>query len=311
MIDRFSNIKFTVNEYYIMAELLKASYKMEAILDGEDEDLDSIEPAQREQVKSQYHEFITLAKALAARVSSINDFVNFGTSYDTKPEGEREQYDSAMGKRVRNLASVQNGEEFIALEGEETLAAFETIKQTDFYKYALARAMEHRDYLQQIFDTQTSKVEDDINNLLGDSSKSNVEMVVLPPEFFGDPQAINRTGGNNRISAAFPRAYFERDVKGLTATAMLHEIFHTEIPVDRSDFQSEEEYNQYSYINHALVELSANYEIGMRLCGLQSYFDPRMSVHKEDEMTPARGKTYPYFLMYKNRNSNNVLQLVS
>ena len=85
--------------------------------------------------------------------------------------------------------------------------------------------------------------------------------------------------GRVKSVASYPE-YFDSNTLNLSTVAMLHELMHTYIPLEKRDrFENSTQELVYDVINHSLVELASNCELGMKICGTDSYF--QLLMHNE------------------------------
>lgn len=88
-------------------------------------------------------------------------------------------------------------------------------------------------------------------------------------------------GEENEVKsvASYPN-YFDKDIPNVSIVAMLHEIMHTYVPLnENAKFQNSTQELIYDVINHSIVELASNCELGMQICGVDSYF--QIPMHDE------------------------------
>ena len=85
--------------------------------------------------------------------------------------------------------------------------------------------------------------------------------------------------GRVKSVASYPE-YFDSNTSNLSMVAILHELMHTYIPLEkRNKFENPTQELVYDVINHSLVELASNCELGMKICGTDSYF--KLLMHNE------------------------------
>ena len=167
-------------------------------------------------------------------------------------------------------------------------------------------------------------------------------------------------GDENEVKsvASYPN-YFDENIPNVSIVAMLHEIMHTYIPLDKNaKFQNSTQELIYDVINHSIVELASNCELGVQICGVDGYFQVPMHdeilkqnfqdengakkdffisqgvnfpsefefesvtdypgiaykqvVTQKDELSndKIRAIVYPYFLAFKNLQSENSLEQI-
>lgn len=69
------------------------------------------------------------------------------------------------------------------------------------------------------------------------------------------------------------REEFNNIIPNLDVVSMMHEIMHTYIPVDENTkFDNTVQEDLYKAINHCLVELSSNGELGIKKSNLIKFF---------------------------------------
>lgn len=346
----YINVTFSCNEYYLMAKLLTDSYKMENILSNNDTQfLNPINLEERKILLKQFREFISIAQEIPA----IQELLGFGNDFDKIPDEQKGEFNDAMFARLERISEVTNNQELMECENKSVMEAFELLKDTDFFKSMLVKTEKHRNILQKSFEESKGIAEEKLKPILRNLPEKQMDILVLPPEIFDTQVTLNSRGNNVKSVASYPN-YFEQEIPNSKTVAMLHEMMHTYIPLNKErSFSNETQELVYDVINHCLVELSSNCELGMSVCGLESYFKMPMhneimkkdfmdtegikkdfyikqgvkfpknfefesitqynsivqgrTVTKKEELSndKIRGIIYPYFLAYKNKESEN------
>lgn len=143
----------------------------------------------------------------------------------------------------------------------------------------LAKTNAHREELEGKFQEYAGTAEETLEPILQNIDAKNIETVVLPPELFDKPYAIKCNEQDVITLACYPEG-FNGGIDNLDVVAMMHEIMHTYIPVEEVSFNNQVQEDVYKVINHSLVELSANGELGMAIAGLDGYFQTPMHHEK-------------------------------
>jgi len=344
-IPNYINAKFNCNEYFLMGNLLAYSYKFS------DKDSYYYQSADVIEQKN-IDEFMQIAKEF----SEIQTLINYGTDFDNQPSNETKNvFANNMTKRLERLTTVRNENDFIQIEGNKVKDAFEKLKNTEFYKSMLEKTIKHQEDLRAKFENYKQIANEALLPILQNLDEKEIETVVLPPQLFGDPYAIKIQGKQVTTLASYPKE-FNKNIPNLDIVAMMHEIMHTYIPVDESTkFDNTVQKDVYKVINHCLVELSANGELGIKISNLENYFSTPMhqeivrdrktgeALKKEDYIKVGvsfpeefefesitngfkgekvitekgelsndkiRAIVYPYFLAFKNRNTENPKQSI-
>lgn len=268
--------EFSCNEYYLLASLLRDTYKIGDILQNGRTYLDSIPKEERAILLEQFQQFMDIA----SNIPSIQSLLDFGKNFDRLPNSEeRGKYNEYMNNRVDKIAEAESDEQFAQIEGEDVLQAFKQLKETPFYNSILKKTLEHKEVLESIFKQYESKAESALKPILEGQPEKKAQILVRPPELYDNPYSLGNEGETIKSSAAYPK-YFEAEYPNLKVVAMLHEIMHGYIPLPESkQFENETQRMVYANINHSLVELATNCELGREICGADTYFS--MMMHNE------------------------------
>lgn len=267
--DNYIIANFNCNEYFLMGNLLAYSYKFS------DKDVFYYQHADAIE-QNNIDEFMQIAKEFP----EIQTLINYATDFDKQPSNEaRNIFANNMTKRLERLTTVRNDEDFIQIEGKNVKDAFEQLKNTEFYKSMLKKTIEHQEILRTKFENYKKIANEAVEPILQNLDKKEIETVVLPPQLFGDPYAIKTHGNQVTTLASYPEE-FNEIIPNLDVVSMIHEIMHTYIPVDESiKFNNTVQEDVYKAVNHCLVELSSNGELGIRISNLSNYFSTPM--HQE------------------------------
>lgn len=267
--------EFSCNEYYLLANLLKDSYKIGDILKNGRPDLDSIQGEERATLLERFEQFMSIASNMPA----IQSLLNYGPNFDKLPSSEYEKYNKYMNDRINKIAEVENDEQFIQLEGEDVLQAFNQLRETPFYDSILKHTLEHKKALESSFARYRNVAEETLRPIIEGEEKKKANILVLPPELYSGPKSLGTYGDTIKSVASYPKS-FDIAYPNLKVTAMMHEIMHEYIPLaSREQFTNKTQYMVYSNINHSLVELATNCELGTKICGVESYF--LLGMHQE------------------------------
>lgn len=271
----YINATFSCNKYYLMAELLTYSYKMESILsDGNPEFLNQINNEKREKMLNQYKRF----KDIAQNMLSIKSLLNFGTDFDNVPDEEKGKFNNDMFSRLEKIAEAKTDKQLVECESKEVKEAFEMLENTDFFNSVLDLANTHKQDLQKAFEQNKNIAESKLSSILKNLSEKQMDILVLPPEIFDTQVTLNSKGDKTISVASYPH-YFEK-MPNLKVVAMIHEIMHTYIPINKKQhFKNKTQELVYSVINHGLVELASNCELGIPICNENTYF--KLPMHNE------------------------------
>lgn len=271
----FLNISFSCDNYYLMAKLLTDSYRMRQILTEPSPYLNEIDEQKRQSLLEQFQDFMNIA----SDIPSIQSLLNFGENFDRLPDEEKGKYNAYMDQRLEEMTEAENDEEFIQKEGKEVLEGFKTLKETPFYQSVLDMSLAHQKVLQEDIENNKEEIEESIQPILKGVTAKSMKVFVLPPEMFDVQMALNSEGENVSSVASYPE-YFNKEIPKASTIAMVHELMHTYIPLHHDDkFPNETQELVYDVINHSLVELSTNCELGVKVSGLDSYF--KMPMHNE------------------------------
>ncbi len=265
----YIDAQFNCNEYFLMGNLLAYSYKFSDKDGYYYQNADTIE-------QKSIDEFMQIAKEFP----EIQALINYGTDFDKQPNNEsRNILANSMTKRLARLSTVTNDDELIQIEGIKVRDVFEELKNTEFYKSMLAKTMKHTKDLRIKFENYKQLANETLTSILQNLPTKGINTVVLPPQLFGDPYAIKTQGEQVITLASYPEE-FNNIIPNLDVVSMLHEIMHTYIPVDENTkFDNTVQEDLYKVINHCLVELSSNGELGIKICNLENYFSTPM--HQE------------------------------
>ena len=185
----FINAKFSCNEYYLMGKILTDSYRMRSILgDGEYPNLNGMSTDEKAILLEQFNEFIQIAESMPC----IDYLVNFADNFDRLEDSEKGKYNEAIFNKLEQMAKVSTDKRFIELEGEEVFSAFDKLRDTAFYKSILQKAIEHKEVLQANFEKSQPIAEKTLTPILANLQSKQMEIIVLPPEFFDVQFAIRR-----------------------------------------------------------------------------------------------------------------------
>lgn len=339
----YINANFKCNEYYLLENLLAYSYKFSSKDSMYYQSTDVIE-------QKNIDEFLEIAK----KIPGIQALINYGDDFDKQIDNNaRNKLASNMSKRLEKLATISNDEEFEQIEGYEVKQAFDSLKKTDFYKAMLDRTLEHKENLKFRFENFKNRANEALEPILQNIAEKQIDTVVLPPQLFDNPYAIETQGNHVITCAAYPEE-FNEEISNLDIIAMIHEIMHTYIPVDKNiKFENTVQEDVYKVINHSLVELASNGELGIKLAELEDYFKTPMHqeiiknrktgeilkredyiksgikfpkefefesstqgfkankiITRKDELSndKIRAIVYPYFLAFKNKDTENPIQ---
>ena len=268
-ISNYITAKFNCNEYFLMGNLLAYSYKFS------DKDGFYYQHADATE-QNNIDEFMQIAKEFP----EIQTLINYATDFDKQPSNEaRNIFANNMTKRLEMFTTIRNDEDFIQVEGKKVKDAFEKLKNTEFYKSMLKKTIEHQEDLRTKFENYKQIANEALESILQNLDKKEIETVVLPPQLFGDPYAIKTHGKQVTTLASYPEE-FNKNIPNLDVVSMIHEIMHTYIPVDESiKFDNTVQEDVYKVVNHCLVELSSNGELGIKIANLGDYFKTPM--HQE------------------------------
>lgn len=273
---KYIEAEFSCNEYYLLASLLRDTYKIGDILQNGRTYLDSIPEEERAILLEQFQQFIDTA----SNIPSIQSLLNFGQNFDKLPNSEeRGKYNEYMNNRVDRIAEAESDEKFAQIEGEDVLEAFKQLKATPFYNSILKKTLEHKEVLESNFKQYESKAEQTLKPILEGQPEKKAQILVRPPELYDNPDALGNKGQIMKSSAVYPKS-FDTEDPNLKVVAMLHEIMHGYIPLPESEqFENKTQHSIYAIINHSLVELATNCELGMKICNVDSYF--QIPMHDE------------------------------
>ena len=357
----YFNAKFSCNENYLIAVLLKDSYRIGDIIQNGRENLDPVPEAEKTKLVAEFEAFKTEARKYPA----VKSLLDYGENFDRLPESEHGKYNKYMVERVSEIAMAENDEQFVQIEGEEVLQAFNELKQMPFFKSILNMALEHKEVLETDFSQYKDLAEEALEPILKGQIEKKAEILVIPPQLFYDPYTLGTNGDIMKSSVSFPKRC-DVEFSNMKVVAMLHEIMHEYIEKSPSEqFKNETQSEIYEQINHSLVELATNCELGNKICGAETYFKIMMHNEKLDKRwieeakdeervnkdffikqginfppefefksitkyhptygmkettterdelgnDKIRGITYPYFLLFKNReNKNQMKQTIS
>lgn len=268
-IPNYITAKFNCNEYFLMGNLLAYSYKFSDKDGFYYQNADATE-------QNNIDEFMQIAKEFP----ELQTLINYATDFDKQPSNEaRNIFANNMTKRLEMLTTIRNDEDFIQVEGKKVKDAFEKLKNTEFYKSMLKKTIKHQEDLRTKFENYKQIANEALEPILQNLDKKEIETVVLPPQLFGDPYAIKTQGEQVTTLASYPEE-FNKNIPNLDVVSMIHEIMHTYIPVDESiKFDNAVQEDVYKVVNHCLVELSANGELGIKIANLGDYFKTPM--HQE------------------------------
>jgi len=358
----YINAKFSCNENYLVALLLKDSYRISDRIKNGGNNLDPVPDDEKTILIEEFEDF----KKEARKYPAVESLLDYGANFDRLPESEHVKYMKHMAERVDEIAIAENDEQIVQLEGEEVLQAFNELKQTPFFKSILNMALEHKKVLETAFTQYRDLAEEILRPILKGQMEKKAEILVLPSQFYNDPYTVRTNKDIMKSIASYPKNY-DVEFSNMKVVAMLHEIMHEYIPLPtREQFENETQELVYGNINHSLVELATNCELGNKICGAETYFIIMMHNEKLDkgwigedakdeervnkdffikqginfppefefkcvtkyhptygkeETTTERdelgndkirGITYPYFLLFKNReNKNQMKQTIS
>lgn len=273
---KYINFKFNCNEYFLIANLLTKSVKIQNILNGKDyEGLDSINVEDKSLLAKEFDEFVDIAK----EYPQISHLLNFETDFDKLQPEQYEAYNDKIFTEVESYIKVKTDEQLEKLKGINTLDAFKKLQNTDFFKSILQKTIEHKENLENGLNQYIAKAERILDPTLSNMESKNMEVVVLPPELFDTQYAADSIGKNVISVASYPE-YFDKEIPNLKTVSMIHEMMHTYIPLDKkAKFGNEKQELVYNVVNHCLVELSSNCELGKEICGVNGYFD--IPMHNE------------------------------
>lgn len=272
----YINVTFSCNEYYLMAKLLTDSYKIKDILnDSNPEYLNTMSQEKRQILLIQFNQFINIAQILPA----IQSLLNFGADFDNVPDEQKGSFNEAMFTRLEKISNATDAEQLAKYENSSIVEAFEVLKNTAFFTSIKEMTNKHKQELQRVFEENRETAETRLQPLLGNLPEKQMDILVLPPEIFDTQVTLQNKGSKVKSVASYPN-YFEQGIHNSAVVAMIHEIMHTYIPLDKErHFSNETQKLVYNVINHCLVELSSNCELGIPICGLDSYF--QMPMHNE------------------------------
>lgn len=265
----YIDAKFNCNEYFLLGNLLAYSYKFSDKASFYYHNSTLVE-------QSAIDEFMQIAK----KFPEIQSFINYGDDFDKLADNEsRNELASNMVKRLEALTTVKNDDDLITLEGKNVMDAFTKLKSTKFYELMLEKTLVHTENLQRKFETYKPLANETLAPILQNLDKKEIETVVLPPQLFGDPYAIKTNGKQVTTLASYPEG-FNENIPNLDVVSMIHEIIHTYIPVDENlKFNNTIQEDIYKTINHCLVELTSNGELGIKISNLSNHFATPM--HQE------------------------------
>lgn len=351
----FIDVKFESNQFYLMVELLTNLEKISKVINGNNENpyLKRISKSDKEDLKSYFKEFYDLANEF----SEIRELLDYDKNFRLL-EGNREEqikYNKWMNAQIESFANIDTLEDLDVSDNAKYAKAFEALLDTEFFKYVNKKAIEHANEITDEFDSVTTPISDEMESIIGNTKTDQITFITLPPEFLSKmPHYLpnSEIDGCYKGVVSFPPILRSMG-KNLPDVILLHEITHTEIPLpDKNQFENEVQYDIYSRINHSLVELANDCEMGMQMCGFDNYFqtpmhnemvldeqgdvidindlskygvDTDFDFNFECETKDAYGRTtttpknslsnakiigaiYPYFLMYKNRNSGIAIE---
>lgn len=272
------NANFKCNEYYLFGNLLAYSYKFSSKNSKYYRNANTIE-------QKNIDEFIEIAK----KFLGIQSLINYGDDFDNQIDNNaRNKLASNMLKRLEKLATISSDEEFEQIEGYEVKQAFDRLKETDFYKSMLNRTLEHKEDLKFRFENFKKRANEVLEPILHNIDEKKTDTVVLPPQLFDNPYAIETQGNHTITCAAYPEEFNEK-ISNLDVIAMIHEIIHTYIPINENiKFENTVQEDVYKVINHCLVEFTSNAELGIKLAELEDYFKTPM--HQEVIRNRKTGK---------------------
>ena len=273
--DKYIHTEFNINNYYLLANLLTNSYRIKNILQSGDPYLTKLDESEKAEFFNQFEEFMNIA----SEMPDIHSLIHYGSNFDLLPDSDKSKYNEYMNKRLESISNANNDAEFSDIEGENILQAFKKLENTAFYKSMYNKTLEHLESLLMAYDSNKDIAEESLKPILDGLEKKEMQILVLPPQLFDTQLALESNGLQTKSVASYPE-YFNKDIPNASTVAMIHEIMHTYIPLDKSSkFENDTQKLVYNVINHSLVELASNCELGMKLSGLDSYF--KMPMHNE------------------------------
>lgn len=349
----FVDVKFESNKFYLMAELLTNLGSIEKTL-GKSilKDKKQIPLLDRRKVRREFKQFCDIAN----KIPEIKDLIEVDERFDSLNGNRQEQieYNRQINEKIESFANIATLEDLSNSENQKYGKAFERLFDMPFFKYADMRATEHARDIGEKFDLASESINAKMKQIIGKPVTKQVNFITLPPELFSQiPHYLPNSEKDGNYKGVVSVSPFMKVKKNMANVILLHEITHTEIPLpDKCSFSNDIQYDVYGRINHSLVELANDCEMGMQLCGFDSYFKSPMHnelvlngqgepidindlekydiksnndlnfecrtkdimnrtvVTKSNELGNAkiRGLVYPYFLMYKNRLSNNPIE---
>ena len=179
--DKYVNLNFNCNEYYLMGKLLTDSYKTRNILRTENiPNLNSMSADEKNRLLSEFEEFFKIANSIPC----IDYLVNFADNFDRLLGDEKGKYNNIIFNKLAKMGEVSNDEEFAELEGINVSEAFDRLRKTDFFKSMLEKTMEHKNTLQERFKECEEIAEETLTPMLVNLDKKAMDVLVLPPELF-------------------------------------------------------------------------------------------------------------------------------
>lgn len=268
MADYF-DAKFKCNENFLMANLLAYSYKFS------NRDSSYYKNANINE-QGDIEEFIKIAKEYPA----ISSLVNYADEFDKQTNNNgRNKIANNMLKKLENISKAENNNQLVNIDGNDVKEAFDKLKETNFYKLMLNKSIEHKENLKTKFNSYKQKANEVLEPILKNIDEKEIKTLVLPPQLFDDPYAM-KTNGNQVVTIACYPEYFNEKIQNLDVISMMHEIMHTYIPVDENiKFENVIQEDIYKVVNHCLVELSSNGELGKEIGKVDSSFGTPM--HQE------------------------------
>ncbi len=275
----YINTTFSCNEYYLLAQLLTHSNQLKELLNGQNPELQErltpLEQGEKEKLATEFGDFMGHAE----NMPEIQDLLKFEDDFDKVPDEQKGAFNDKMFERLERISQGDTSQAISQYENSSVIKAFDLLRDTSFFKSALGMAKRHKETLQKKLEAKREKAEESIKPILEGLPEKEMDIVVLPPELFDTQVALNTQGDKVKSAASYP-AYFDRDIQNTSTVSMLHEMMHTYIPLDKDrKFENPTQELVYDVINHGLVELASNCELGMAISDLESYF--QIPMHNE------------------------------
>ena len=277
----FVDVKFEPNKYYLMAELLTSLPNINQIFSKKisinNLKLKSIPSNEKKALKEDFKEFCEIAD----KIPEIKDLINFDINFELLKNNREEQinYNKYMNEKIESFSNIDTIDQLKNSNNQKYANAFQKLFNTKFFKYAYNKSIEHAEEMKKEFDKTTKPVNEEMKQIIGKPKTKQVSFIALPPQlFFKTPHYLpNSEKDENYKGVASFSPIFDKLGKNLKDVILLHEITHTEIPLpDKSKFSNDVQFDIYSRINHSLVELTNDCEMGMKICGFKNYFKTPM-----------------------------------